>query len=140
MAANRQRQFHGMNYREVQIINSNNRTKLNREDLIFLKNNGYKNVGWNNLINLFEKLEEILDRYNLKNWTLEELFLEADRIGNKYLTKDEREEFDRQLSKEVNKIAEEIDRQFPDRETEIIDFGVNNQKKYNQLNKKIKHQ
>jgi hypothetical protein len=131
--ANRQKQFYGMNYREVQIVNSNNRAKLDREDIFFLKNNGYKNVGWNNVINLFQKIEEILDRYNLQDWTLEELFLEADRIGNKYLTTQEKEEFDRKLSKEVNKIAEEIERQFPDTEIEIIDYGTNNRQKAKQI-------
>ncbi|MUG96650.1 hypothetical protein F7734_31650 [Scytonema sp. UIC 10036] len=55
--------------------------------------------------------------------TLEELFLEADRIGNKYLTPNEIEEFNQQLSKEVAEIGDLIEQQFPDTEIEIIDYS-----------------
>lgn len=115
--------FNGMSYREVQKINSEKRISLKKEDQKWLKDNGYRNVGWNNLINLYQKTEEFLDKYPLKDLTLEDLFLQADRIGNKYLTSHELEEFNHKLSKEVNDIAEKIDKQFPNTEIEVIDFS-----------------
>ncbi|MBH8574779.1 hypothetical protein I8752_17470 [Nostocaceae cyanobacterium CENA369] len=81
-------------------------------------------------MNLYQKIEELLDKYQLEDLTLEELFLEADRIGNKYLTSQEIEEFNQRLSREVNDISEEIDKQFPDTEIEFIDFSKNSQAKY----------
>lgn len=114
-----------MSYRELQKNNSEKRISLKKEDQKWLKDNGYRNVGWNNLINLYRKTEEFLDKYPLKDLTLEDLFLEADRIGNKYLTSQELEEFNHKLSKEVNDIAEEIDKQFPNTEIEVIDFSNN---------------
>jgi hypothetical protein len=115
--------FNGMSYREVQLTNSVNRDKLRKEDKKWLKNNGYKNVGWDHIIKLYQKTEEFLSKYEFDDLTLEELFLEADRIGNKYLTKQEVEDYNQQLSREVSEISEEIDRHFPDTEVEIIDFG-----------------
>lgn len=119
-----------MNYRKVQKTNSNNRNKLKEKDKIWLKNNGYKNIGWKNVINLYQKLEELLDKYKIKDLTLEELFLEADRIGNKYLTTQEIKDFNQRLSQEVNEIADEIDKQFPETEIEVIDFSKQTNKKY----------
>ncbi|KYC44241.1 hypothetical protein WA1_02900 [Scytonema hofmannii PCC 7110] len=55
--------------------------------------------------------------------TLEELFLEADRIGNKYLTRNDIEEFNQQFSKEVAEIGDLIEQQFPDTEIEVIDYS-----------------
>jgi 23S rRNA maturation mini-RNase III len=69
-------------------------------------------------------------KYQVENLTLEELFLEADHIGNKYLTEDEIQDFQQKLAKEVNEIAEEIDRQFPQTEMEIIDFSQNTKSKH----------
>lgn len=130
------REFSGMSYHEVQRINSNNRTQLYKEDKKWLKDNDYYNVGWNNVIKLFQKLEELLDKERLKDLTLEELFLETDRIGNKYLSNQEIEEFNQKLSKKVNEVAEEIEKQFSDVECEVIDFSgePNNKprKKHNQ--------
>ncbi|MHC5823790.1 MAG: hypothetical protein ACYT04_50140, partial [Nostoc sp.] len=63
---------------------------------------------------LYQKIEEFLNKYHIDDLTLEELFLEVDRIGNKYLTIQEIENFNQSFSKEVNEIAEEIDKQFPD--------------------------
>jgi len=123
MANKKSKKFNGMSYREVQRANSKNRSKLHKEDQNWLKDNGYRNVGWNNVVNLHQKIEDFLDKYRLDDLTLEELFLEADRIGNKYLTNQEIEEFNQRLSKEVNEVSEEIDKQFPDTEIEIIDFS-----------------
>lgn len=117
------RNFNGMSYHEVQRANSKNKDKLHKEDKKWLKDNGYRNIGWDNVINLYQKIEDFLDKYKFEDLTLEELFLEADLIGNKYLTKQEIEDYNQQLSKEVSEISEEIDKQFPDNEVEIIDFG-----------------
>jgi hypothetical protein len=119
----RAKTFNGMNYRKVQQENSERRSKLQKEDLKWLKENRLKNVGWENVIALFQKIEEFLDKNRLNDWSLEDLFLEADRIGNKYQTAQEIEAFNQQMAEEVNAIAEEVDRQFPDTEAEIIDFS-----------------
>jgi predicted Rossmann fold nucleotide-binding protein DprA/Smf involved in DNA uptake len=117
------KKFQRMTYRQVQHSNSENKNKLDREDRIWLKTNKYKNVGWDNVINLFHKIEELQDREKIKDWSLEELFLESDRIGNKYLTDQEINDFNYELAKEVNKISELIDLQFPDSTIEIIDYS-----------------
>ncbi len=130
------RDFNGMSYGEVQRANSENRSKLKKEDQKWLKDNGHKNVGWNNVITLYRKVEELLDKSRFEDMSLEELFLEADRIGNKYLTSEEIKEFNQQLSKEVAELGELVDKQFPDTEIEVIDFSQKTaqkpQKKRNQ--------
>lgn len=129
----RKRNFSGMSYGELQRANSKKRNNLKREDQKWLKDNGYKNVGWDNAIALYQKIDEFLDKYRFEDMSLEELFLEADRIGNKYLTPQEIEEFNQKMSKEVAEIAELIDQQFPDTEIETIDYSKKkNQKKRNQ--------
>lgn len=117
--------FNNRNYREVQSDNSKKRSKLEKKDRQWLKTNRYKNVGWDNVISLHQKINEFLERDEWKEWSLEDLFLEADRIGNKYLTYQEIVNFNQRLSQEVNEIAEEIDRQFPDTTVEQIDFSNN---------------
>nr|WP_290224734.1 hypothetical protein [Trichocoleus desertorum] len=112
-----------MSYSELQRANSANREKLNSENKKWLKENGYKNVGWDNVIKLYQQIEEILNKAQFEDMSLEELFLEADRIGSKYLTSQEIEEFNQQLSKEVAEIGELIDQQFPDTEVEVIDYS-----------------
>ena len=118
-----------MTYRELQKHNSQNRIKLSPEDQKWLKENGYKNLGWDHVINLYNRVQDFLVKYQVENLTLEELFLEADHIGNKYLTEDEIQDFQQKLAKEVNEIAEAIDRQFPQTEMEIIDFSQNTKSK-----------
>ena len=120
---NKKRKFNRMSYCEVQRANSKSRSKLHKESQKWLRDNGYRNIGWDNVIRLYQKIEELLYKERLEELTIEELFLEADRIGNKYLNPQEIEEFNQKLSKEVNEIAEEIDKQFPDLESEIIDFS-----------------
>lgn len=127
--ANQKRNFDGISYRELQRVNSNNKSKLPKEDKKWLKANGYKNVGWDSVIHLHQKIKEFLDKYLLEELTLEELFLEVDRVGNKYFTSQEIEESNQTLSKELNEIAEEIDRQFPDTEIEAVDFSDRANKK-----------
>jgi hypothetical protein len=126
---NNKKTFQGMNYRQVQKNNSKKRLELQPEEQKWLKNNHYKNIGWNNVINLFNKIKEFLDADKIEDLTLEELFLEADRIGNKYLSNQEIREFEDTLAQQVNQIAVMIDEQFPDSEIEIIDFSSKNNKK-----------
>jgi hypothetical protein len=124
--ASKKKTFNEMSYREVQCANTKNRSKLTKENQQWLKGNQYKNVGWSNVISLYQKIEELLNP--LEELTLEDLFLEADRIGEKYQSSQEIQEFNQQLAKEVNKVSEAIDRQFPDTEIEVIDFGEAHQK------------
>ena len=112
-----------MGYRDVQRSNSNRRSKLSKKDRHWLKENGYKNVGWNNVIGLYQKINELQQQPDPNEDTLEELFLKADRIGNKYQTPKEISKFNQKLSAEVNAVADEIDRQFPEPEMEIVDYS-----------------
>ena len=112
-----------MGYRDVQRSNSNRRSKLPKKEQSWLKENGYKNVGWDNVIKLYQKINELLLQPDPNEDTLEELFLKADRIGNKYQTPEEIKEFNQKLTAEVNKIADEIDRQFPESEMEFVDYS-----------------
>jgi hypothetical protein len=116
------REFKGMGYGELQRANSSNRGNLPQQQQKWLKANGYKNVGWDNVIVLYHKLEELLDS-PYQDMSLEELFLEAERIGNKYQTPTEISEFNQQLAQEVAEIADLVDQQFPDHEVEAIDFS-----------------
>ncbi|MGL5076838.1 MAG: hypothetical protein ACRDBG_13575, partial [Waterburya sp.] len=75
------------------------------------------------VIKLFQKIEELQDREKIKDWSLEELFLESDRVGNKYLTNQEMNDFNCSLAREVNQISEIIDLQFPDSTIEIINYS-----------------
>jgi hypothetical protein len=127
--ASKKRSFQGMSYKELQRTNSKNRTKLDHEAQKWLKSNSYKNVGWNNVINLYQKIEELRDKSQFEDMSLEELFLEADRIGNKYQTSQEKADFNQQLAAEVAAIGELIDKQFPDPEIEVIDYSTNIAKK-----------
>lgn len=130
--------FKGLSYREVQRANSSRRKQLRKEDQKWLKENNFKNVGWDNIIHLCNKIEEFLEQYRLKDSSLEELFLEADHIGNKYLTSDEIEDFNQKLAKEVSEIEAVIDKHFPDEEMEMIDFSNRQNRKPRQQAKKSK--
>lgn len=112
-----------MSYREVQRFNSDQKSKLPRKEQNWLKENGYKNVGWDHVIKLFQKVNDFLEQPDPDDDTLEELFLKADRIGAKYQTQQEIDAFNQQLSAEINQIADEIDRQFPEHEMEFIDYS-----------------
>jgi hypothetical protein len=121
MARKQKQTMNGMSYREVQGANTLNRTKLSQEDQQWLKANQYKNVGWDSVIRLYQKIEELLNP--LVDLTLEDLFLEADRIGSKYQTAEEIQEFNQQFAQVVSEVSETIDRQFPDTEVEVVDFS-----------------
>ncbi len=119
-----------MSYREVQLANSKNRNELSKADQQWLKNSGYKNVGWDKVIILYKKIQELLrERDNLNDLSLGDLFLEADRIGNKYLTNEEVTENNQKLAKANSMINDQIDKSFPDQEDEIIDFSDKSRRK-----------
>ena len=77
------RTFEGMSYRKVQRKNSRNRNLLSKQQQQWLKKNSYRNIGWDNVISLYRKIAELQRQEQINNLDLEELFLEADRIGNK---------------------------------------------------------
>ena len=116
-----------MSYRDVQRSNSTRRDKLPKQEQTWLKENGYRNVGWDHVIKLYQKINNLIAQSQSEESTLEELFLEADRIGSKYQTKEEREAFEQQLSAEVGEISTLIDKQFPDPEFEFTDYSGQSQ-------------
>jgi hypothetical protein len=117
------RLFSGMSYRDVQRSNSNRREHLPKKDQNWLKENGYKNIGWENVIKLYQKINDFLSSSDPDEPSLEELFLRADQIGNKYQNPEEIEAFNQTLRIEVGAIADEIDKQFPDEEVEFVDYS-----------------
>jgi len=119
----KKRLFSGMSYREVQRSNAIRRNKLPKKDQNWLKENGYKNVGWDNIIKLYQKINDLLAQPDPNEPTLEELFLQADQIGNKYQTPEEIEAFNQRLKAEARAISEEVDRQFPEEGIEFIDYS-----------------
>ena len=125
---NKVRTFEGMKYRKVQRKNSRNRILLPKEQQKWLKENGYRNIGWNNVISLFEKIKEIQQQEYIKSLSLEELFLEADRIGNKYLERQEIDKRNLAVAKELEQIDNLFNEQFPDC-IEIIDYARTQKKR-----------
>jgi hypothetical protein len=117
------KEFNGMGYRQVQRSNSDNKSKITVEEIQLLKNSGYKNIGWEKVTQLYVKIQEMLTSPYRVNWSLDELFLEADRIGQKYQSADEIATFEKQFTMLSQDIDDEIDRHFPDTEAEIIDFS-----------------
>lgn len=111
-----------MVYRELQRSNTQRKPLLSKSDQEWLKTHDYKNVGWEKAIQLHHKISEFLDSYKQEDASLEDLFLEADRIGNKYQTEEEIEAFHQALSATVEGIAQKVDQYFPDEESEAIDF------------------
>ena len=121
--------FEGMRYRQVQRKNSRNRNLLLKEQQKWLTAEGYRNVGWNNVIDLFKKIKEIQEQEHIKSLDLEELFLEADRIGNKYLDNREINRRNLLIAKELNQITNIIDKQFSDNTFEVIDYSKTSTKR-----------
>jgi hypothetical protein len=113
-----------MTYREVQRSNTTRRNKLPKADRVWLQEHGYRNVGWDNVITLYQKINDFLTSPgDGEEPTLEELFLRADHIGKKYQTPEEVQAYEQALQAEVEAIAAQIDRQFPDDQVEVVDYG-----------------
>ena len=117
------KEFNGMNYRQVQRSNSDRKIELKSTEIQLLKNIGCKNVGWEKVTQLYLKIQEMLTSPYRDNWSLDELFLEADRIGNKYQSADEITTFEQKFTTLSQEINDEIERHFPDTQIEIIDFS-----------------
>ena len=127
---NKKRLFKSMSYREVQLANSQNRIELTKPDQKWLKTSGYRNTGWDNVIALYKKIEELSqEQEDLNDFSLGDLFLEADRIGDKYLNAEELVDNRQKLAQANNVINEQIDKSFPDTENEIIDFSKKSRRK-----------
>ncbi len=116
------RAFSGMNYREVQRSNSIRRNQLPKIDQVWLKEHSFRNVGWDNVIRLYQKINELLSQSSEEDLSLEELFLKADQIGQKYQTSEEITAFNQQMQSEVNAISALVDQQFSEAEIEVIDY------------------
>lgn len=119
----KKRLFSGMDYREVQRSNASRRQRLDQEVQRTLKADGYKNIGWENVIALYQKINELTLQRDPTEETLEDLFLIAEQVGSKYQTAKEVAEFNQKLASEVNKVADKIEQQFPEPEGgEFIDY------------------
>ncbi|WP_319418821.1 hypothetical protein [Pleurocapsa sp. FMAR1] len=117
------RTFRGMSYRKVQRKNSRDRQQLTKENQTLLKVHKYRNLGWTNVIKLFEKIRELQEQETVKSLSLEELFIEADRIGNKYFDSQEINQRNQRIAQELDEIADIIDSQYPDQKVEIVDYS-----------------
>jgi len=111
-----------MGYRDVQQSNSTRRGLLPEASQSWLKRNNYRNIGWENVVRLYQKINDLIEDADDES-TLEELFLEADRIGEKYQSPEEIQDFNRQLSNEANEISGLVDKQFPEETVEFVDFS-----------------
>lgn len=120
------RLYQTMGYRQLQSQNTQKRQRLSKEQQQWLKSQGYKNVGWDKIIPLYEKITEFLLEDSIQDVSLEDLFINVDRIGNKYQTPEEIKEFQEKLAQINQGISEEIDRQFPDNRVEVLDFTGKN--------------
>lgn len=117
------RAFRGMNYRKVQRKNSRDRQQLTKENQTWLKQHNYRNLGWSNVIELYEKIRELQEQETVRSLSLEELFIESDRIGNKYIENQEINQRHQRIAQELDEIADIIDSQYPDKTLEIIDYS-----------------
>lgn len=120
--AKQKRQYQTMGYKQLQSQNTQQRQYLSKGQQQWLKVNGYRNIGWEKVIQLHEKITEFLLEDSIQDVSLEDLFINVDRIGNKYQTQAEIDDFHQQLAKINQEISDEIDRQFPDNSVEILDF------------------
>lgn len=112
--ARKKRDFQGMSYREVQRSNSENRKKLDRPQQVILKEQGHRNLGWDSVISLYLAIEAFQQPPEPEDdTTLEELFLEAARIGDKYQTHEDRSAFREALDREIAEINDLIEQHFP---------------------------
>jgi hypothetical protein len=117
------KEFQGLGYRQLQRVNSTQKQQLQAEELITLKNEGHKNTGWESIICLQRRIQELLTSVYRAGWDLDQLFLEADRIGQKYQSPTEIAVYEEKITLLSVEIDDVIDEQFPDTEVEIISFS-----------------
>lgn len=125
-----QRSFSGMGYREVQRSNTNRKQMLSKPQQKWLKENGYRNVGWEQVIKLYQKINDLQSSSEPDLPSLEDLFLKADQIGGKYQTTEEIAAFNQALQSEVEEISDVIDQQFPDTDYEVVDYSQPSRKRH----------
>jgi hypothetical protein len=116
--------YAGLGYKALQRDNRIKRNELPNSEQIWLKDNGYSNLGWTQVIALFDKIKNLLEIQGLIEWSLEDLFLEADRIGEKYQEPEDIQKFQLAMATEAEQISEIIDQYFPDNQSEVIDFSL----------------
>lgn len=130
------RNYQGLSYQALQKKNGQGRALLTKEQITWLKDNGYRNVGWDKVIQLYEKIALFLE---VEDSSLEELFLEADRIGNKYQSVEEVAAFQQAMAETAEEISVAIDQQFPPGDAiEMIDFSDPGQQKRSKSSRNIK--
>jgi tRNA nucleotidyltransferase (CCA-adding enzyme) len=130
------RTYQGLSYQLLQKKNGQTRALLAKEQKTWLKENNYRNVGWDNVIQLYEKIAIFLE---VEDTSLEDLFLEADRIGNKYQSSEEVAAFQQAMAETAEEISASIDQQFPPGDAiEMIDFSDPGQQKRSKSRRNIK--
>lgn len=117
------RSFSGMSYREVQRSNTNRKQMLSKPEQKWLKENGYRNVGWDQVVKLYQKINDLQSSSDPDLPSLEDLFLKVDQIGSKYQTSEEIAAFNQALQTEVEEISNVVDQQFPDTDYEVVDYS-----------------
>jgi hypothetical protein len=117
------RTYRDLDYPALQAQNSQQRAQLSLEQRRHLQQQGYKNVGWEKVIALAERLEQLRMPGEFADWSLDELFLEAERVGDRYQTPDEIARHRDQMAVETAAIEALIEQQFPDPDPEVIDFA-----------------
>lgn len=115
--------YKGMSYRKLQRWNKEHRSLLEKKHQIWLKQNSYQNIGWDRVIKLHEKILGLKRETEIHNMSLEELFLESDRIGEKYQTSQEKKDFQEKFQHIIESISIVAEKIFPDDEVEFVDFG-----------------
>ncbi|WP_029681741.1 hypothetical protein, partial [Picosynechococcus sp. NKBG15041c] len=115
--------YKGMSYRKLQRWNKEHRSLLEKKYQIWLKQNSYQNIGWDRVIKLHEKILDLKRETEIHNMSLEELFLESDRIGEKYQTSQEKKDFQERFQHIIESISIVAEKIFPDDEVEFVDFG-----------------
>jgi hypothetical protein len=123
--ARQARTVEGLGYRGMQQANAARRDRLSKTDRAALKQQGFRNVGWDNVICLSQRLDELLNKPELDQSdlpSLDSLFLEADRIGNVYQSAEEIAAFNQALAEASSAVDEAIEAHFPDNEVEIVHF------------------
>jgi hypothetical protein len=123
--ARQARTVEGLGYRGMQQANAARRDRLSKADRAALRQQGFRNVSWDHVIRLSQRLDELLNKPELDQSdlpSLDSLFLEADRIGNVYQSAEEIAAFNQALAEASSAVDEAIEAHFPDNEVEIVHF------------------
>lgn len=119
----KKQKFQGMGYREVQASNSENWKKLDRQQQKALKEEGHRNIGWLFVTRLYLGIEDLNQDLHTDDTTLEELFLNASWIGDKYQTNEDKLAFRKALDQAIEETQILIDEHFPGGDIQMIDYS-----------------